>query len=174
MLAARSFWRTAELAKKLGTSISTVRRDLNDLQADGVVQRTHGGVVFLGGKNALPVFRDRQSSSAPDKQAIGRFGAAMVSDGETVIIDGGTTPYQVALALQEKNVQIITNSLPVANLFSDSRNVQLLSTGGVLYPGTGVYLGPHANNSLKDVSANKAFLGVAGIGDRRIFGPARE
>ena len=163
LLTTKSFFRLNELAQKLNASISTIRRDINTLQEEGVVQRTHGGVVFLGERNALPYFHDRQTVCAEEKKQIAQFAATLVEDGETVIIDGGTTPYQVAVALKNKNIQVVTNSLPVANLFADSRNVQLVSTGGVLHPGTGVYLGPYANNTLKNIRAQKAFMGVAGI-----------
>jgi DeoR family transcriptional regulator, fructose operon transcriptional repressor len=92
-----------------------------------------------------------------------------VEDGETIIIDGGTTPYQVALQLREKRIQVVTNSLPVANLFADSRNVELIGTGGILYPGTGVYLGPYAAEMLKNIRAQKAFIGVAGITEEGLY-----
>lgn len=163
LLSRHTFYNLNQLAQDLGVSISTARRDLDDLESEGLVKRTHGGVMLLGERNALPVFNDRQSVMSAEKAAIGKKAADIVEDGDTIIIDGGTTPYQVALYLQQRKVQIITNSLPVANLFADSTNVQLISTGGTLYPGTGVYLGPYAENMLKNVRAQKAFIGVAGI-----------
>jgi DeoR family transcriptional regulator, fructose operon transcriptional repressor len=163
LLSKHTFYGLNQLAEDLDVSISTARRDLDDLEQEGLVKRTHGGVMFLGDKNTLPIFSDRQSIMSAEKAAIGKKAAELVKDGDTIIIDGGTTPYQVALHLQQRKVQIITNSLPVANLFSDSTNSQLISTGGTLYPGTGVYLGPYAENMLKNVRAQKAFIGVAGI-----------
>jgi DeoR family transcriptional regulator, fructose operon transcriptional repressor len=163
LLSEHTFYGLNQLAKNLGVSISTARRDLDELEQESLVKRTHGGVMIVSEKNTLPVFNDRQSIMSAEKAAIGQKAAEMVEDGDTIIIDGGTTPYQVALHLQQRNVQVITNSLPVANLFADSTNVQLISTGGTLYPGTGVYLGPYAENMLKNVRAQKAFIGVAGI-----------
>lgn len=163
LLSKHKFYSLNQLAQDLDVSISTARRDLDDLEHEGLVKRMHGGVMFVGDKNILPVFNDRQSIMSAEKAAIGKKAAELVEDGDTIIIDGGTTPYQVALHLQRKNIQVITNSLPVANLFADSTNVQLISTGGALYPGTGVYLGPYAENMLKNVRAQKAFVGVAGI-----------
>jgi DeoR/GlpR family transcriptional regulator of sugar metabolism len=163
LLSKHTFYGLNQLAQDLDVSISTARRDLDDLEQEGLVKRTHGGVMFLGDKNALPVFNDRQSIMSAEKAAIGKRASEMVNDGDTIIIDGGTTPYQIALYLQQRKVQVITNSLPVANLFADSTNVQIISTGGTLYPGTGVYLGPYAENMLKNVRAQKAFIGVAGI-----------
>ena len=169
LLTVKSFYKLEALAEKLDTSISTIRRELNDLQQEGIVKRTHGGVLFLGKKEALPLFHDRHNSMLKEKKAIGKRAADLVEDGDTIIIDGGTTPYQVALNLQDRKIQVVTNSLPVANLFADSGNVQLVSTGGTLYPGTGVYLGPHANNTLKNIRAQKAFIGVAGITEKGLF-----
>ncbi|MDO8303322.1 MAG: DeoR/GlpR family DNA-binding transcription regulator [Sedimentisphaerales bacterium] len=163
LLSKNTFYGLNQLAQDLGVSISTARRDLDDLEQEGLVKRTHGGVMIVGERNTLPFFNDRQSVMSSEKTAIGKKAAELVEDGETIIIDGGTTPYQVALYLQQRKVQIITNSLPVANLFADSTNVQLISTGGTLYPGTGVYLGPYAESMLKNVRAQKAFIGVAGI-----------
>jgi DeoR/GlpR family transcriptional regulator of sugar metabolism len=163
LLSEHTFYGLNQLAQDIGVSISTARRDLDGLEQEGLVKRTHGGVMIVSGRNTLPVFNDRQSIMSSEKAAIGRKAAAMVDDGDTIIIDGGTTPYQVAIHLQQRKVQVITNSLPVANLFADSTNVQLISTGGTLYPGTGVYLGPYAENMLKNVRAQKAFIGVAGI-----------
>jgi DeoR/GlpR family transcriptional regulator of sugar metabolism len=163
LLAAKSFYRLTELAGLLNTSLSSVRREIDALQQEGVVQRTHGGVIFLGATDSLPLFRERKDHMAKEKQLIGKRAADLVEDGDTVIIDGGTTPYQVAMHLKTKDIQVVTNSLPVANLFADSRRVQLLSTGGTLYPGTGVFLGPYAAAMLKNVRAQKAFIGVAGI-----------
>jgi DeoR family fructose operon transcriptional repressor len=169
LLSEHTFYGLSQLAQDLGVSISTARRDLDNLEREGLAKRTHGGVVFLGDKNALPFLADRQFTMAVEKAAIGKRAAALIEEGDTIIIDGGTTPYQVALHLQQKSVQVITNSLPVANLFADSTNVQLISTGGSLYPGTGVYLGPYAENMLKNVRAQKAFIGVAGITEEGLY-----
>jgi DeoR family transcriptional regulator, fructose operon transcriptional repressor len=169
LLGVKSFCKLDELAEKLGTSVSTVRRELNELEGQGIVKRTHGGVMFLGEQKTLPVFVDRQNSMAGEKRLIGSRAAELVEDGDTIIVDGGTTPYQVAMNLRGKNVHIVTNSLPVTNLFADSQNVQILSTGGVLYPGTGVYLGENAINTLRSIKAQKAFIGVAGITEDGLY-----
>jgi len=169
LLAEHRFYGLNQLAHDLGVSISTARRDLDELEQEGSVKRIHGGVMLLGDRNRLPAFNDRQSVMAAEKAAIGQRAAQLVEEGDTIIIDGGTTPYQVALHLQHKRLQVITNSLPVANLFADLTNIQLISTGGSLYPGTGVYLGIYAENMLKNVRAQKAFIGVAGIAAEGVY-----
>lgn len=169
ILGVKSFCKLGELAEKLGTSVSTIRRELNELESEGIVKRTHGGVIFLGEQKILPIFVDRQNSMAKEKKLIGEKAADLVEEGDTIIVDGGTTPYQVAMNLRGMSVQIVTNSLPVTNLFADSQNIQILSTGGVLYPGTGVYLGENAINTLKSIKVQKAFVGVAGITEEGLY-----
>ena len=163
LLSQKSFCSLPQLADFLHVSLATARRDLNVLQDQGVLKRTHGGAVFLGSQNELPLFADRQSIMARQKKAIGRYAAALVENGDSIIIDGGTTTYEMARQLQNKDIQVVSNSLPVANLFANSRNVQLITTGGLLYPGTGVYLGPQAEETLCSLRVQKAFIGVAGI-----------
>lgn len=169
LLAEKGFYGLNDIARQLQVSIATARRDLDTLEQQGILRRTHGGVVFQGERNSLPLFNSRRSTMAQQKAVIGKRAAELVEDGDTIIIDGGTTPYQVALQLKRRNIQIVTNSLPVANLFADSHTVQLTSIGGTLSPGTGVYLGPYAENMLKDIRAQKAFIGTAGITENGLY-----
>jgi len=169
ILSRHSFYQLSDLASNLGVSVSTARRDLDALENEGLVRRTHGGVMLVSDKNHLPFFRDRQNNMADEKNIIGRFAAGVVEDGETIIVDGGTTPYQVAINLQNKNVQIVTNSLPVSNYFADSQSVQVISTGGTLFAGTGVFLGPYAEQMLRGIRAQKAFIGVAGVTESGLY-----
>src|SRR4051794_14636719 len=78
-----------ELVKALGVSESTVRRDLEALELGGQVRRTHGGAVTSGEVRALPAFEDRAATATAEKQAIGRATAALLDDGDTVLLDGG-------------------------------------------------------------------------------------
>src|SRR5438128_1128127 len=80
-----------ELVKVLGVSESTVRRDLEALDLAGTIKRTHGGAVYSGEVRALPALEDRASTATVEKKAIGRASAALLEDGDTVLLDGGTT-----------------------------------------------------------------------------------
>lgn len=167
-----TFCSLRDLADALGVSISTARRDLDLLQEQGIVRRTHGGAMFLGHRDALPRFLDRQSRLAREKSAIGARAAELVEDGDTIIIDGGSTPYQVAVHLQArpaKNIQVITNSLHVANVLADAKNIQLIATGGMFFPASGIYLGPYAEAMLKGIRAQKVFMGAAGITEEGLY-----
>jgi DeoR/GlpR family transcriptional regulator of sugar metabolism len=162
------------LSAELKVSASTVRRDLEILENKGLVRRTHGGVIWVGNESPgrTPyhyAFDERMGVLADAKRAIARSAARTVERGQTVIIDGGTTTFYLAQELSDKSLQIVTNSLPIANVFLDVEGVELILTGGVLYPRYGVLLGPMADNSLSSVHASVLFLSVAGILNHQLF-----
>src|ERR1700758_1900951 len=88
LIARQGFATLDELVKALGVSESTVRRDLEALELGGQVKRTHGGAVYSGELRALPAFEDRAATAKAEKQAIGRAAAALLDDGDTVLLDG--------------------------------------------------------------------------------------
>src|SRR5437762_12815326 len=90
LISRQGFATLDELVKSLGVSESTVRRDLETLDLAGAVKRTHGGAVFQGEVRALPALEDRAATAAAEKQAIGRATAALLEDGDSVLLDGGT------------------------------------------------------------------------------------
>jgi DeoR/GlpR family transcriptional regulator of sugar metabolism len=98
-----------------------------------------------------------------EKEAIGRACADLVQPRQSVIVDAGTTCYHVARYLEPKKPQIITNSLPVANLFSSASLVEVVVSGGVLYPRLGVLVGPLAVESISQMHADVAIMGAGGI-----------
>jgi DeoR family fructose operon transcriptional repressor len=98
-----------------------------------------------------------------EKMRIGKAAARLVQDGQTVIRGGGSTEAEVALNLLDRPIQIITNSIPVAQVFWDCRQTEVTRTGGYLYPRLGIQLGPICERMLQSVSAEIAILGVRGI-----------
>src|SRR5882762_8132473 len=107
-----------ELAKQVGASPSTVRRDLTILEASGSLKRTHGGARIANPKTDEFTFSARDTHQLSEKEAIGRACAELIRPNQSVIIDAGTTVYHAARYLEEKTPHIITNSLPVANFFA--------------------------------------------------------
>lgn len=152
-----------ELVKALGVSESTIRRDLEALDQAGEVQRTHGGAVCVGEVRAMPAFDDRATDMASEKRAIGQVTAALVADGETVLLDGGTTTLEVARALAGRPIQVVTNSLPIANLLAASKETDLILIGGYVYPRTGVALGPLSVATMQGIRVRRAVMGAGGI-----------
>ncbi|MBS0207437.1 MAG: DeoR/GlpR transcriptional regulator [Planctomycetes bacterium] len=157
------------LVDELQVSESTVRRDLEALEEQGAARRTHGGVFYTGTSPRLPHFEERQPAQWDKKHAISQRAAELVEDGDSVLLDGGSTTYEVARLLCDRRLQIVTNSLPVANLFATNPSADLVLVGGYVYPRTGVSLGPHANSMLAAVSVRRTILSVAGINDRGFF-----
>lgn len=165
----RGFATLDELTKTLGVSESTVRRDLEALDLAGIVKRTHGGAVCSSEVRGMPAFDERETAQAPEKRAIGTTAAALVADGDTVLLDGGTTTLEVARALAGRPLQIVTNSLPIAVLIAASKETDLILIGGYVYPRTGVAMGPLAVQSLQGIRVHKLIMGAGGIMPEGVF-----
>lgn len=159
----RGFATLEDLVKELGVSESTIRRDLEALDQAGEVRRTHGGAVIAGDVRTMPAFEDRTASAGREKRAIGLSAAALVEDGDTVLLDGGTTTLEVARALVGRPVQVVTNSLPIAQLLAPHKDTDLILIGGYVYPRTGVAMGPIAMASLEGIRVHKVVMGAGGI-----------
>src|SRR5438128_3982773 len=152
-----------ELAKHVSASPSTVRRDLTLLEAAGNVQRTHGGARLVNPRSDEFTFLARDTHQLAQKEAIGHACAELVQPNQSVIIDAGTTTYHVARHLENKRPQIVTNSLPVANLFASANRLEVLLSGGVTYPRLGVLVGPLAVEAFSKLHADVAIMSAGGI-----------
>jgi DeoR/GlpR family transcriptional regulator of sugar metabolism len=165
----RGFAALPDLVDVLQVSESTIRRDLDFLEDSGSARRTHGGVFYTGHAPVLPHFDERQPSNWEQKRAIAAKAAELVEIGDSVLLDGGTTTYEVARLLVGRSLQVVTNSLPVANLFASSRHTELVLLGGYIDPRSGVALGPYATEMLGHLNVRKTILSVGGIHDRGYF-----
>jgi DeoR family fructose operon transcriptional repressor len=152
-----------DMAKEVGASVSTVRRDLTVLEASGSLKRTHGGARIIAPKSDEFVFSTRDTHQLAEKEAIGKACAELIRPNQTVIIDAGTTAFHVARYLEEKTPQIITNSLPVANLFASANRLEVIVSGGVIYPRLDVLVGPLAVDAFSKMHADVAIMSGGGI-----------
>ena len=162
------------LARELNVSQSTVRRDVEALEQRGLVHRTHGGVIWVGSERNGPTtrpyaFDQRMDYRLDAKKLIARAARTLVHPAETVLLDGGTTVFYLAQELLGLPLQIVTNSLPIANLFLNDERVELILTGGLMYPRYGVLLGPTAEKMLATIHTKTMFLSVAGIHDGTLY-----
>ncbi len=169
LVSSRGFIALADLAESVQVSESTIRRDLDYWHQLGTIRRTHGGAIYVGDSTALPALEERSSSQLEEKRAIARTVAARIRDGETVLLDGGTTTLEVARLLLGRSVQIVTNSLPIANLFASRWDTDLIFLGGYVYPRTGVALGPLTVRALEDVHVHQLIMSVGGITSKGLF-----
>lgn len=152
-----------ELSELVDASISTVRRDLDLLEASGKVRRTHGGARLVNPKSDEFTFSARDAHQLVEKEAIAHACASLILPNQTVIVDAGTTCAHVAQHLEAKSPHIITNSLPVANTFSSSAKLEVVVTGGVIYPRLGVLVGPLAVAAFTQIQADVAIMSCGGI-----------
>jgi DeoR family fructose operon transcriptional repressor len=152
-----------ELARQVDASPSTVRRDLAVLEATGTVRRTHGGARVVNPRSDEFTFSARDTHQLAEKEAIGKACAELIKPNQSVIIDAGTTAYHVARYLESKSPQIITNSLPVANLFAAANRIEVVISGGVIYPRLGVLVGPLAVEAFSKIHADVAIMSAGGI-----------
>jgi DeoR/GlpR family transcriptional regulator of sugar metabolism len=118
---------------------------------------------------AVPAFDDRSRVCSDQKKAIAVAAARLVADGETVLLDGGTTTFEVARQLSGRSVQVVTNSLPIAYALAGDRRVDLTLVGGYVYPRTGVAVGQLAVQFLSSIHARRLVMSVAGITERGYF-----
>ena len=152
-----------ELANKVGASVSTVRRDVTVLEASGSVKRTHGGARLLNLRSDEFTFAKRDTHNLEAKEAIGRACAGLIQPNQTVILDAGTTIYHVARHLEAMTPHIITNSLPVANLYAGDPRIELVVSGGVVYPRLEVLVGPLAVEAFSKIHADVAIMSGGGV-----------
>ena len=158
-----------DLRDQLQVSESTIRRDLDFLEESGVAQRTHGGVFYTGPSPKLNHFDQRQGMNWERKRRIGAAAARLIEDNDTVLLDGGSTTYELAQRLVGRPLAVVTNSLPVANLFTSTDQADLIFIGGNIHARTGVSLGPYANQMLAALNVRRAVISTAGISERGCY-----
>jgi DeoR/GlpR family transcriptional regulator of sugar metabolism len=169
LVSQRGFVALNDLAQTIDVSESTLRRDLDYWHKQGLLRRTHGGAMFVGDAATLPALEERSASQLDEKRAVARITAERIQDGDTILLDGGTTTFEVARLLVGRQLQIVTNSLPIANLFASSRETDLVMLGGYVYPKTGVALGPLTVRMMEDVHVHQLVMSVGGITNKGLF-----
>lgn len=163
LFAKQEFVSIEELCAQFKSSTSSIRRDLIELEREAVLRRVHGGAISLQTRDDIMDFSRLSVSCHEEKIRIGRAAAALVENGQTVILGGGSTVVEAANCLRERPIQIVTNSIPVAQAFWDSKRAEVILTGGYLYPRLGVQLGPICEKMLHTVSADILIMGIRGI-----------
>ncbi|MFB7461822.1 DeoR/GlpR family DNA-binding transcription regulator [Streptomyces sp. NPDC056188] len=153
-----------QLAELTGASEMTVRRDLETLAAQGVLERFRGGARTLLLRGEEPPFTLRAQEGTRAKERIGAEVAALIADGETVVLDSGTTCLEVARALRGRRVTVMPLSLQAVNVFADNPGqTTLLVPGGRPRPGEGALTGPLTLSSLAALRFDTAVVGCCGL-----------
>lgn len=155
----------ASLARELDVDSSTIRRDLLQLTRAGLIRRTHGGALAAEPDAAIDTpYEDRQRTNLAAKKKIARAAADLVQDGQTVILDNGSTTFQVAVELRSKrNLTILTNDLLIAVRTAGHPTNRLHMAGGILLDTVYTLVGPATVAAFSGIHADWAFLGAEGI-----------
>jgi len=159
----KGYTRFSELADLAGVSELTIRRDIRRLQERRLVTLVPGGATPETIGASMVQFKQEVSRRPAEKRAIAREAAALVEDGETVLLDGGTTTWYVAEALRGRRLQVVTNSLPAADLLGHEKGIQVVLLGGTFYPDTGLTMGPLCERQLRALRPSVLIMGVGGI-----------
>ncbi|HEV2484444.1 MAG TPA: DeoR/GlpR family DNA-binding transcription regulator [Terracidiphilus sp.] len=164
MFESRDFLDLETLCRELDASESSVRRDLDILEEEKLLRRVYGGAVSLQPPLARAFDYAVESVRLSDeKDRIAQLAAGLIENGQTVILDGGSTVAAVARELSSKSLHIITNSLPIAESFESLRNIELTLTGGYLDPRLRVMLGPFCEQMLGALRADALIMGIGSI-----------
>jgi DeoR family ulaG and ulaABCDEF operon transcriptional repressor len=158
----------AELVDMTGTSEATIRRDISALHLQGRLRRVRGGAEALHPPEFVGLagrpFRVAEAVNVERKRAIAQAAVDLCEDGDSIIIDGGTTTFQMVHFLARKRLQVLTNSFPIAeHLIRNTRNTVMVP-GGAIYRELGVILSPFDNDVTRNFFARRMFMGAQGVG----------
>ncbi|MBG9813888.1 DeoR family transcriptional regulator [Bacillus endophyticus] len=159
----RSSIRVSELSEIFSVTEETIRRDLEKLEKENKLRRSHGGAVSVQEKESEIDFSEREITNVLEKKVIAHEAVKRVENGDRIILDASTTAWYMAKILPNIPLTVITNSIKVAIELSKKDRIEVISTGGILLPKSLSYVGPLAERSLENYHVNKAFLSCKGI-----------
>lgn len=155
---------TVELAERFNVSLETIRRDFKELEEIKMIRRVHGGAILYTEYGIEPDYTYRTAENYNEKFLIGKKAAELVKDGESIIIDIGTTSLEFARFLKgKKNLTVLTNSLKIAYELMSEREITVLLLGGKVRYGEGTTSGYWSENMIDGFYADKLFLGTGAI-----------
>lgn len=156
--------RVVDLAQELDVSEVTVRQDLDIMEKQGLLRRTHGGAILSPKISYERSFQFEETSFRAEKERIGKAAAELVSDGDTIILDVGTTVTEVARNLiSRKGLTVFTNALNIALLLEDYPAISVIVTGGTLRAKQHSLVNPYGRFILEKIHADLVFIGANGI-----------
>lgn len=155
-----------QLSSMLSVSEATIRRDLDELSNENMILRIHGGAQSIQERCASfeSAYRDKATYMVDEKARIGFHAASYVSDGDTILLDSGTTTLQLAKNLSErKNITVITNDLHIAGTIELDPSSTLIVTGGIRRSGFGVLTGAMVQEFFQGIRVDKSFLSADAV-----------
>ena len=164
-----------ELAERLGFPQPTLRHDLQRMADAGLVDRVHGGVRLAAGHGEAMLrlaglsFEENMRRNLPQKAAIGRAAAALCRPGEAVMIDGGSTTLQMCPHLGGRDLQVLTNSLPIMSALMAFPDVRVAIPGGALFREQAIIVSPGEDDLMPHFHAPRLFMGAAAVGPHGVM-----
>lgn len=156
--------RVSELSKIFSKTEETIRRDLEKLEAQEKLIRSHGGAMSIQDANSIEVpYFEREITNVKEKQQIALEAVKHVEEGDKIILDASTTAWYMAKSLPDISITIVTNSIKVAMELSTKKQITVISLGGILRPESLSFVGPLAESSLDSYYVNKAFISCKGF-----------
>jgi DeoR family transcriptional regulator, ulaG and ulaABCDEF operon transcriptional repressor len=167
MVRERRVVRVVTLVDELHASSATLRRDLVRLEEMGQLKRVHGGAEAIEAAQqshlATRSFGVSQTLNAERKRAVARVAAGMCNDGDSIIINAGSTTWFMAEFLRERRMQILTNSIPISNELIATSDNRIVLPGGEVYREQGIILSPFDEDAIQHFTASKMFMSCYGI-----------
>lgn len=160
-----------DLCRSLGASPATVRRDLRALAEDGRINRIHGGAEPKQAPGRLQgtPFSRNVLTRVPEKKAIAKRAAELCADGEAIIMDAGSTTYFMCPHLRGRDLQVLTNSIPIVEQLLGEPSVRLHVPGGEIFREQNIVLSPFDNNGVNQYAASKMFMGAGALSARGLL-----
>lgn len=153
-----------DLSRELHVSETTIRRDIAEIEEEGLLKRTYGGVILDSGANVEQPFAERSMEQVEQKERIGRLAAELVNDGDHIILDSGTTiPFIARHLLSRRNLTVITPDMNVAIEMRECKDAEIIVTGGTLYQSGYVLNGMLTSDFLKRLHVQKVFLSAQAV-----------
>ena len=154
----------AMLARRFQISEMSIRNDLNFLSEQGKLQRTYGGALSWTTSNLELSLREKQKKNLKKKSIIGRMAASIIQEGDTIVLDSGTTTQQVAKNLTKlKNLTVITNGVNIINVLGGIEGIDLYTVGGQIRAKSYAIIGSEAEESLRKYLAKICVISVDGV-----------
>jgi DeoR family transcriptional regulator of aga operon len=156
--------RVDTLSDKFDVSSVTIRNDLDFLEKKGIVHRTHGGALLRKSVYEDPSLEEKQQLYRKEKQRIGEKAVELIKNGDSILLDSGTTAMEVAQRLNgKKNLTIMTNAINLALKLGSMESMSVMLTGGLLRKESFSLVGPEAEATISNYYFDKLFLGVDGL-----------
>lgn len=163
LLQKNGFVKVSDLSRRFNVSMETIRRDMEAMEEQGLLKKTHGGAMLDDKIRPVPPISQRLSINAQKKEEIASFAVSFLQENDAIILDSGTTTMALAEAMDNINIKVITNDIHIADKLAVKEKIDLIVTGGTLLKGSYSLVGPDCTAAFQRINADKLFLASSGV-----------